>query len=72
VRVVSPLPNSPAGESPLVGCLKLLIQPIFSYPPCLKVISSTHILSILHAVLTRDPLNVGKLIYHIFYCYGRP
>jgi hypothetical protein len=32
--VVSPSPNPQAGGPPLVGCPRLLIQYIRSYPPC--------------------------------------
>jgi hypothetical protein len=36
---VSPTPDPQAGGSPLVGCLRLLIHNIRSYPPQLDVIS---------------------------------
>jgi hypothetical protein len=57
--VVRPTPNSQAGGPPLVGCLRLLIQYIRSYPPYLEAISSIRNLRTRHAVVTRDPLNMA-------------
>jgi hypothetical protein len=56
--VVSPLPNPQAGGPPLVGCPRLLIQYIRSYPPYLDAFSSIRNLRTRHAVVTRDPLNM--------------
>jgi hypothetical protein len=36
VRILRSLPNLQAGGSPIVGCPRLLIQHIRSYPPYLK------------------------------------
>jgi hypothetical protein len=38
--VVSPTINTQAGGTPLVGCPRLLIQYIHSYPPYLEAVSS--------------------------------
>jgi hypothetical protein len=43
---------------PLVGCPRLLIQYICSYPPYLQAISSIRNPSTRHAVVTKDPLNI--------------
>jgi hypothetical protein len=40
-----------------VGCPRLLIQYIRSYPPCPEAVSSIRNLMTRHAVVTRDPLN---------------
>jgi hypothetical protein len=56
--VVSPPPNLQAGGPPLVGCPRLLIQYIHSYPPYLEAFSSIRNLRTCHAVVTRDPLNM--------------
>jgi hypothetical protein len=52
------MPNPQAGEPPLVGCPRLLIQYIRSYPPYLEAVSSIHKLRMRHAVVTRDLLNM--------------
>jgi hypothetical protein len=54
--VVSPSPNPQAGGPPLVGCPRLLIQYICSFPPYLEAFSSICNLRTRHAVVTRDPL----------------
>jgi hypothetical protein len=55
--VVSYPPNPQAGGPPPVGCPRLLIQYIRSYPPYLEAVSSIHNLRTRHAVVTGDPLN---------------
>jgi hypothetical protein len=49
--------NPQAGGLPLVGCLRLLIQYIHSYPPYLEAVSSICNLRTRHAMVT-DLLNV--------------
>jgi hypothetical protein len=53
------MPSSQAGGEPFVGCPRLLIQYICSYPPYLEAFSSIHNLRTRHAVVTRDPPNIG-------------
>jgi hypothetical protein len=53
------MPNLQAEEPQLIGCPQLLIQYIRSYPPYLEAISSIRNLRTLHAVVTRDPPNMG-------------
>jgi hypothetical protein len=60
--VVSPPPNPQAGWPPLVGCPRLLIQYIRSYPPYLEAFSSIRNLRTRHAVVTRDPLSSQQSI----------
>jgi hypothetical protein len=55
----SPLSNPQAGRSPPVGCLRLLIQYIRSYPPHLQAVSSIRNVMTRHAVVTGDPLNMA-------------
>jgi hypothetical protein len=62
VGVVRPPPNPQAGGPPPVGCPRLLIQYIRSYPPYLEAVSSIRNLWTRHAVVTRDPLNMDALI----------
>jgi hypothetical protein len=57
-RVVSPPPNPQAGGPPTVGCPRLLIQDIRSYPPYLEAVSSIRNPRTRHAVVTVDPLNM--------------
>jgi hypothetical protein len=57
---VSPPPNPQAGGPPPVGGPRLLIQYIRSYPPYLEAVSSIRNLRTRHAVVTRDPLNIGQ------------
>jgi hypothetical protein len=52
------MPNPRAGGPPLVGCPRLLIEYIRSYPPYLEGVSSIRNLSMCHAVVTRDPPNL--------------
>jgi hypothetical protein len=50
------LPNNHQyGGLPPVGCLRLLIQYIRSYPPYLEAFSSISNLRMRHAIVTRDP-----------------
>jgi hypothetical protein len=51
-----------AGGPSLVGCASLLIQYICSYSPYLEAISSISNLETLHAMVTRDPLNMDLSI----------
>jgi hypothetical protein len=51
-----------AGGPPLVGCPRLLIQYIRSYPPYLEGISSIRNLRTRHAVVTRDPPNMVRVL----------
>jgi hypothetical protein len=60
--VVSPPPNPQAGRQPVVGCPRLLIQYIRSYPPYLEAVSSIRNLRTRHAVVTRDSLNMAFLV----------
>jgi hypothetical protein len=57
-RIVSP-PNPQAGGPPTIGCPRLIIQHIRSYPPCLEAVSSIRNPKTRHAVVTVDPLNMG-------------
>jgi hypothetical protein len=57
--VVSPPPNPQAGGPSPVGCPRLLIQYIRCYPPYLEAVSSIRNLRTRHAVVTRNPLNMG-------------
>jgi hypothetical protein len=50
--------NPQAGEPPLVGCTRLLIQYIRNHPPYLEAVSSIRSLRTRHAVVTRDPPNM--------------
>jgi len=43
------------GDPPLIGCLRLLIKYISSYPPYLEAASSIRNLRKCHAVVTRHP-----------------
>jgi hypothetical protein len=56
--VVVPTPNPQAGGPPLVGCLRLLIQYICSYPPYLEVVSSIRNQRMYHAMVTGHPPNM--------------
>jgi hypothetical protein len=49
------MPNPQAGEASIVGCPRLLIHYIRSYPPYLEAISSIRNLRMRHAVMTTDP-----------------
>jgi hypothetical protein len=54
------MPNHRAGGPPLVGCPRLLMQYISSYPPYLEAIASIRNLRTRNGVETRDPLNVDS------------
>jgi hypothetical protein len=60
-----PTPNSHAGGPPLVGCPRLLIQYIRSYPPYLEAVSSVLNPRTRRAVVTRDPPNVGYTLLSV-------
>jgi hypothetical protein len=55
VRSCYPAPNPQGGGPPLVGCPRLLIQYIRSYPPYLEAVSSVRNVRTRHAVVTTDP-----------------
>jgi hypothetical protein len=57
------MPNPQAGGLPFIGCPRLLIQCISSYPPYLEAVSSIRNLRSRHAVVTRDPPNIGRRVY---------
>jgi hypothetical protein len=63
VGVVSSPPNPQAGGSPPVGCPRLLIEYIRSYPPYLEAVSSIRNLRTRHAVVTVDPLNMDFKVH---------
>jgi hypothetical protein len=52
------MPKPQAGGPPTVGCQRLLIQYIRSYPPYLEAVSSIRNPTTRHAVVTVDPLNM--------------
>jgi hypothetical protein len=58
--VVSPPPNLQTGRPPPVGCPRLLIQYIRSYPSYLEAVSSIRNPRTRHAVVTSDPVNRRK------------
>jgi hypothetical protein len=53
------MPNPKSGGPPLVGCSRLLIQYIRSYPPYLEAVSSVQNLRTRNAVVIWDPLNMA-------------
>jgi hypothetical protein len=55
------MPNPQAGGPPIVGSPQLLIQYIHSYPPKLEGVSSICNLRTRHAMVTRDPPNMGDM-----------
>jgi hypothetical protein len=57
---VNPPSDPQAGVTPLVGCPRLLIQYIRSYPPYMEAVSFIHNLRTRHAVVTRDPLKTKQ------------
>jgi hypothetical protein len=65
--VVSPPPNPQARGPPTVGCPRLLIQYIHSYPPYLEAVSSIRNPRTYHAVETVDPLNMDFTELHNTY-----
>jgi hypothetical protein len=54
--------NSQAGGPTLVGCLRLLVHYIRSFPPYLKAVSIILYPRTRHAVVTRDPLSMWRNI----------
>jgi hypothetical protein len=56
--VVKPTPNPQSGGQPIVGCLRLFIPYIRSFPPHLEGVSSIRNLRTFHAVATREALNM--------------
>jgi hypothetical protein len=58
IRSLSPMSNPQAGELPFVGCQRLLIQHIRSYPPYLETVYSIRNVRTRHAMVTRDPIDV--------------
>jgi hypothetical protein len=61
------MPNPQAGGPPVVGCPRLRIQYIRSYPPCLEAVSSILNLRTRHAVMTRNQLNMVPVFeLHIY------
>jgi hypothetical protein len=71
VWVVSPCPN-PKLEGHPVGCLRLLIQYIRSYPPYLEAVSYISNLRMCHAVVTREytvgPYSIFKFLTYLNHC----
>jgi hypothetical protein len=55
------------GGPPTVGCPRLLIQYIRSYPPYLEAVSSIRNPRTRHVVVTVDPLNMGLTIHRALY-----
>jgi hypothetical protein len=68
--VVSPSFSPQAGGPPFVGCPRLLIQYIRSYPPKLEGVSSIHNLRTRHAVVTRGPPSCERKILRRVYGVG--
>jgi hypothetical protein len=66
------MPNPHAGGPPVVGCPRLLIQYICSYPPYLEAVPSIRNLRTRHAVVTRDPLNMGETMNAYRKLVGKP
>jgi hypothetical protein len=62
VRSCYPHAQPQAGGSPLVGCPRLLILYIRSFPPKLEGISSIRNLRMCHAVVTRGPPNMAFIL----------
>jgi hypothetical protein len=58
-ELLAPAPNPQAGGPPTVGCPRLLIRYIRSYPPYLEAVSSIRNPRTRHAVVTVDPLDMG-------------
>jgi hypothetical protein len=61
-ELLAPRPTPQVGELFTVGCLRLLIQYILSYPPYLVAVSSIRNRRMRHGVVTRDPLNTETYI----------
>jgi hypothetical protein len=61
------------GGPPLVGCVRLHIQYIRSYPTYLEAVSSIRNLRKRHAVVTRDPPNMVWIgLVDLLYLYAQP
>jgi hypothetical protein len=60
--VVSPPPTPQAGGPRPVGCPRLLIQYIRSYPSYLQAVSSIRNLRTRHVVVTGVPLNMDCVV----------
>jgi hypothetical protein len=58
-ELLAPRPT-PAEGPPLVGCLRLLIYYIRSYPPYMEAVSSIRNLRTRHAVVTKGPPNMDR------------
>jgi hypothetical protein len=56
--VDSPMPNFPAGGSPLVDCPRLHMQHICISASYLEAVSSIRNLRMHHVMVTKDPLNM--------------
>jgi hypothetical protein len=61
------MPNPQTGGPPTVGCPRLLIQHIRSYPPYLEAVSSIRNPRTRHAMVTVDPHQTIQ-IKQLFYC----
>jgi hypothetical protein len=66
-ELLAPRPTPQAGGPPLVGYPRLLIQYIRSYPPYLEAVPSIRNLRTCHALVTRDPPNMGLNFVRILY-----
>jgi hypothetical protein len=58
------------GGPPTVGCPRLLVQYIRSYPPYLETVSSICNPRTRHAMVTVDPLNMVHTYINIHYIHG--
>jgi hypothetical protein len=56
--VVAPPAQPQAGGPSLVGCQRLLIQNVCSFPLYLETVSCIRNLKTRHAMMTSDPLNM--------------
>jgi hypothetical protein len=65
--VVNPTPNLKSEGPPLVGCMLLLIHHIRRHPPHLEAVSSIRNLRTRHAVVRRDPSDMGIEIMEILF-----
>jgi hypothetical protein len=61
------MPNPQAGGPPLVGCPRLLIKHIHSYPPYPEAIPSIRNLRMRHALVTRDPPNMDSIHISLYF-----
>jgi hypothetical protein len=62
-ELLAPRPTAQVGGPLLVGCPRLLIEYIRSYPPYLEVVSSIRNLRTRPAVVTRDPPSLTPAGY---------